>query len=126
MRLVGTVPTTLPPSRIFLQYRYSSVGTSAIFLVLALVASATVAATPRSLLVDCISFDCVAVDLSMKLVLSILFSDDMRAAPYYPVTTRISTSLRERRLKADQGTRTEEIVPGMLTDSLVSSIALQA
>lgn len=65
----------------FLQYRYSSVGTSGIFLLLAVVAGATVAATPRSLLVDCISFDCVAVDLSMKLVLFIPFSDDMRAAP---------------------------------------------
>ena len=55
----------------FLRSPYSSVGTNAIFLVLARAASAVVAATPCSLLVDCISLDRVAIDLSMKFALSI-------------------------------------------------------
>lgn len=70
-RFVGTVPTTLPPSHMFLQSPYASVGITAIFLVLAHPASAAVATTPHPLLVDCTSLDCVAIDLSTKFVLSI-------------------------------------------------------
>jgi hypothetical protein len=74
-RLVGTVSVTLPPSRMFLQSRYSSVRTTAIFLVLAPAANAAVAATPRPLLVDCKPFDYVAVSWSVRLVSFISASD---------------------------------------------------